>query len=271
MRLVTRGTSVRFCFGSPFSSKAAVCGHCLVTFCPSQFQNNIKMALICHILMQESFWWWQCSRTLSTLKHWRWTACNPVTQQLTYFQKETAVIDIFFSNNIHHNIHEPEKNPRIENWMCGSDWSLVSYNYKMHNFDKNPNGTFTLIKSTKVTLALSTHSPSTRCCRSPCVSSLTFTKLVKVTLAVSAHSSSTSWLRSLWLCQPTHLNKLVMVTLAVSAHSPSTNWLRSHWLCQLTHLQQVGYGHLGCVSSFTSTSWLKSPWLCQLTHLQQAG
>ena len=31
VRLVSRRTSVRFCFGSPFSSKIVVCGHCLVT------------------------------------------------------------------------------------------------------------------------------------------------------------------------------------------------------------------------------------------------
>jgi len=30
-RLVSRGTSVRFCFGTPFSSKVVVCGRCLVT------------------------------------------------------------------------------------------------------------------------------------------------------------------------------------------------------------------------------------------------
>ena len=31
VRLVSRGTSVRIRFGSPFSSKVVVCGHCLVT------------------------------------------------------------------------------------------------------------------------------------------------------------------------------------------------------------------------------------------------
>ena len=31
VRLVSRRTSVRNCFGSPISSKAVVCGHCLVT------------------------------------------------------------------------------------------------------------------------------------------------------------------------------------------------------------------------------------------------
>ena len=30
VRLVSRGTSVRIRFGSPFSSKVVVCGHCLV-------------------------------------------------------------------------------------------------------------------------------------------------------------------------------------------------------------------------------------------------
>ena len=37
-------TSVRFCFGSPFSSKVAVCGHCLVTLSVTSY-CNIKMAL----------------------------------------------------------------------------------------------------------------------------------------------------------------------------------------------------------------------------------
>ena len=31
VRLDRRRTSVRICFGSPFSSKVVVCGHCLVT------------------------------------------------------------------------------------------------------------------------------------------------------------------------------------------------------------------------------------------------
>ena len=31
VRLVSRGTSVRIHFGSPFPSKSVVCGHCLVT------------------------------------------------------------------------------------------------------------------------------------------------------------------------------------------------------------------------------------------------
>ena len=30
-RQLSRGTSIRICFGSPFSSKSVVCGHCLVT------------------------------------------------------------------------------------------------------------------------------------------------------------------------------------------------------------------------------------------------
>ena len=50
---VSRGTSVRIRFGSPFSSKVVVCGHCLVRsvdtvlwLCPSQLMGNIKMALV---------------------------------------------------------------------------------------------------------------------------------------------------------------------------------------------------------------------------------
>ena len=55
----SRRAAARFRFGSPFSSKTAVvCGHFLVTL---SSQRNIKMALIAAHLMQESFWWWQCS------------------------------------------------------------------------------------------------------------------------------------------------------------------------------------------------------------------
>ena len=42
---VTRRTSVRFRFGFLFSSKAVVCGHCLVTMSITIYQQN-KMALI---------------------------------------------------------------------------------------------------------------------------------------------------------------------------------------------------------------------------------
>ena len=53
---VSRGTSVRIRFGSPFSSKVAVCGHCLVT---SSFTINetLKWLSSLPILMPESFWW----------------------------------------------------------------------------------------------------------------------------------------------------------------------------------------------------------------------
>ena len=46
IRLVSGRTSVRYRFGSPFSSKnVVVCGHCLVTLSITSYWN-IKMALI---------------------------------------------------------------------------------------------------------------------------------------------------------------------------------------------------------------------------------
>ena len=45
LRLVSRGTSVRIRFGSPFSSKLVVCGHCLVTLSLT-INETFKMALI---------------------------------------------------------------------------------------------------------------------------------------------------------------------------------------------------------------------------------
>ena len=50
---------VRICFGSPFSSKVVVCGHCLVTLSLT-INETLKWFSLLPILMQESFWWWQC-------------------------------------------------------------------------------------------------------------------------------------------------------------------------------------------------------------------
>ena len=56
VRLVSRGTSVRIRFDSPFSSKIVVCGHCLV---PLSLTINeiLKWLSSLPILMQKSFWW----------------------------------------------------------------------------------------------------------------------------------------------------------------------------------------------------------------------
>ena len=55
-RLVSRGTSVRIRFGSPFSSKVVVCGHCLVTL-SLVINETLKWLSSLLTLMQESFWW----------------------------------------------------------------------------------------------------------------------------------------------------------------------------------------------------------------------
>ena len=57
---VSRGTSVRICFGSPFSSQVVVCGHCLVTLSLT-LNETLKWLSSLPTLMQKSFWWWQCS------------------------------------------------------------------------------------------------------------------------------------------------------------------------------------------------------------------
>ena len=53
---VGRRTSVRIRFGSPFSSKVVVCGHCLVTLSLT-INETLKWLSSLPILMQESFWW----------------------------------------------------------------------------------------------------------------------------------------------------------------------------------------------------------------------
>ena len=50
------GTSVRIRFGSPFSSKIVVCGHCLVILSLT-INETLKWLSSLPILMQESFWW----------------------------------------------------------------------------------------------------------------------------------------------------------------------------------------------------------------------
>ena len=52
--------SVQICFGCPFSSKVVVCRHCLLTL-SLRVNETLKWLLSLPILMQESFWWWQCS------------------------------------------------------------------------------------------------------------------------------------------------------------------------------------------------------------------
>ena len=51
-------------FGSPFSSKVVVCGHCLVTLSLT-IKETLKWLSSLPILMQESFWKLQCSVRLS--------------------------------------------------------------------------------------------------------------------------------------------------------------------------------------------------------------
>ena len=60
VRLVSRGTSVQIRFGSPFSSNVVVCGQCLVIL-TLIISEILKWLSSLPILMQESFWWWQCS------------------------------------------------------------------------------------------------------------------------------------------------------------------------------------------------------------------
>ena len=41
--------------------KVVVCGHCLVTLSITSATETLKWLSSLPILMQESFWWWQCS------------------------------------------------------------------------------------------------------------------------------------------------------------------------------------------------------------------
>ena len=58
--MVSGRTSVRYRYGSPFSSKGVVCGHGLVTLSPT-INETLKWLSSLPILMQVSLWWCRCS------------------------------------------------------------------------------------------------------------------------------------------------------------------------------------------------------------------
>ena len=64
---------VRYRFGSPFSSESLWFVDTVLWHCPSLRTETLKWLSSLPILMQESFWWWQCSDrytiSLSPLLH----------------------------------------------------------------------------------------------------------------------------------------------------------------------------------------------------------
>ena len=54
-------TSVRYRFGSPFSSKRLWFVDTVLWLCPSLPTETLNWLSSLPILMQKSFWWWQCS------------------------------------------------------------------------------------------------------------------------------------------------------------------------------------------------------------------
>ena len=54
-------TSVQYRFSSPFSSKRLWFVDTVLWLCPSLPTETLKWHSSLPILMQESFWWWQCS------------------------------------------------------------------------------------------------------------------------------------------------------------------------------------------------------------------
>ena len=66
--MVNRGTSVRIRFGSPFSSEKLLYVDCLVTLSLTINETLKWFSHRCPLsLMQESFWWWQCSSDRYTI------------------------------------------------------------------------------------------------------------------------------------------------------------------------------------------------------------
>ena len=61
VRLVSGRTPVRYCFGSHFSSERLWFVDSVLWLCPSLPTETFKWLSSLPILMQDSFWWWQCS------------------------------------------------------------------------------------------------------------------------------------------------------------------------------------------------------------------
>ena len=59
--MVSGRTSVRYRFGTPFSSKRLWFVDTVLWLCLSLPTETLKWLSSLPILMQESFWWWQCS------------------------------------------------------------------------------------------------------------------------------------------------------------------------------------------------------------------
>ena len=77
-RLVSGRTSVRYRFGSPFSSKRLWFVDIVLWLCPSLPTETWKWLSSPPILTQESFWWWQCSdRYIISLFPHRHTPFSP--------------------------------------------------------------------------------------------------------------------------------------------------------------------------------------------------
>ena len=61
VRLVSGRTSVRYRFGCPLSSERLWFVDTVLWLCPSLPTETLKWLSSLPILMQEPFWWWQCS------------------------------------------------------------------------------------------------------------------------------------------------------------------------------------------------------------------
>ena len=108
-RLVSGGASVQIRFGSPYSSKVVVCGHCLVTLSLAIYET-IKWLPSLPILMHESFWWWQCSD--------RYRICLPSPPP-----PSPSLISLMVSVDVKHHVYYLERGGG--GWMCGFNrvWS----------------------------------------------------------------------------------------------------------------------------------------------------
>ena len=61
VKLVSGRTSVRYRFGSPFSSKRLWFVDTVLWLCPSLPTETLTWLSLLTILMQKSLWWWQCT------------------------------------------------------------------------------------------------------------------------------------------------------------------------------------------------------------------
>ena len=131
--------SVRYRFGSPFSSKRLWFVDSVLWLCPSLSSETLKWLSSLPILMHKSFWWWQCSDSyIVSLSPHLHTPFPPFSPSLI---SRTVSVDVK-----HHvylvrwlSIRSVEEDKRKEKWMNSRHSSGAVWESRWPSWAVRPN------------------------------------------------------------------------------------------------------------------------------------